>query len=124
MAAHDEHDLVQPGLGIEMLRRGVVLSDGPTSPAAVAKLRDSGSKTFFEITITEGRNRQVRRMVEVVGSKVLKLVRTSIGPLEIGKLEIGKHRALTAAEVKALTRSGSAHSPAQRSRNKPLRETE
>ncbi len=94
---------------LDMLRRGVTLSDGPTAPAVVVKLRDSGSKTFFEITITEGRNRQVRRMVEAVGSKVLKLVRTAIGPLEIGKLQIGKHRALTAAEVKALR--GAARKP-------------
>jgi 23S rRNA pseudouridine2605 synthase len=84
------------------LRGGVVLSDGPAKPATVTRLRDSGSKTFFEITITEGRNRQVRRMVEAIGSKVLKLVRTSIGPLEIGNLEIGKWRRLTASEVKSL----------------------
>jgi 23S rRNA pseudouridine2605 synthase len=87
---------------LERLRNGVVLSDGPTRPATITKLRDSGSKTFFEITITEGRNRQVRRMVEAIGSKVLKLVRTSIGPLEIGGLEIGKWRRLTASEVESL----------------------
>ena len=79
-----------------------MLSDGPTKPAIVTRLRDSGSKTFFEITITEGRNRQVRRMVEAIGSKVLKLVRTAIGPLEIAGLEIGKHRRLTGSEVQAL----------------------
>ena len=56
----------------------------------------------MEITITEGRNRQVRRMIEAIDSKVLKLVRTAIGPIEIGELEIGKYRDLTAAEHRTL----------------------
>lgn len=91
---------------LDQLRRGVTLSDGPTRPASVRRIRDSGARTFFEITITEGRNRQVRRMVEAIGSKVLKLVRTSIGPLEIGGLPIGKYRALTREELRQLLRSG------------------
>jgi 23S rRNA pseudouridine2605 synthase len=89
---------------IEQLRYGVQLSDGPTRPAQVQRLRDTAKFTFLEISITEGRNRQVRRMLEAVDSKVLKLVRTSIGPLCIGDLPIGKWRMLTAEEVKALAR--------------------
>ncbi len=87
---------------LEALRRGVTLSDGPTRPAEVARIRDSSRRTFLEITITEGRNRQVRRMIEAVGSRVLKLVRTGIGPLRIGKLQIGSYRELTAAEIARL----------------------
>jgi 23S rRNA pseudouridine2605 synthase len=87
---------------LDQLRNGLTLSDGKTKPATVQRLRDSAARTFFEITITEGRNRQVRRMVEALGSKVLKLVRTSIGALTIGDLQIGRHRRLTAAEVRAL----------------------
>ena len=87
---------------LDQLRHGLTLADGPTRPAMVNRLRDSGDKTFFEITITEGRNRQVRRMVEALGSKVLKLVRTSIGPLHIGQLEIGHWRPLEPEEVTAL----------------------
>jgi pseudouridine synthase len=87
---------------LEQLRNGVRLSDGPTAPAEVKRLRDSANYTFLEITITEGRNRQVRRMIEAVDSKVLKLVRTAIGPIRIGDLPIGKWRALTPQEVKAL----------------------
>jgi 23S rRNA pseudouridine2605 synthase len=87
---------------LDRLRSGLTLSDGKTKPAMVQRLRDTGARTFFEITLTEGRNRQVRRMVEAIGSKVLKLVRTSIGPLTIGDLQIGTHRKLTAAEVRAL----------------------
>jgi 16S rRNA U516 pseudouridylate synthase RsuA-like enzyme len=55
------------------------------------------------MTIAEGRNRQVRRMIEAVGSKVQKLVRTAIGPVRIGDLPIGKWRELTAQEVAALS---------------------
>jgi pseudouridine synthase len=87
---------------LDELRRGVVLSDGPTQPAVVTRVRDSARSTFLEITIREGRNRQVRRMIEALGSKVLKLVRVAIGRLTIGDLQIGKYRELTAAEVRAL----------------------
>ena len=87
---------------LDSLRNGLDLADGPTRPAAVTRIRDSARYTFFEITITEGRNRQVRRMVEALGAKVLKLVRTQIGPVAIAGLEIGKHRALTPEEVKML----------------------
>jgi pseudouridine synthase len=87
---------------IDRLRRGIDLSDGPTRPAEVQRLRDSGKHTFLEMTITEGRNRQVRRMIDAVGSKVLKLVRTAIGPIRIGELQMGKWRPLTEAEVRAL----------------------
>ena len=87
---------------IDRLGGGIELSDGPTRPAEVKRLRDSGKHTFLEMTITEGRNRQVRRMVDAVGSKVLKLVRVAIGPVRIGDLEIGKWRPLREAEVRAL----------------------
>ncbi len=84
------------------LRQGVELSDGPTLPARVRRVRDSARYTHLELTITEGRNRQVRRMLEAVGSKVLKLVRIAIGPLRIGDLPIGRWRDLTPEEVRAL----------------------
>lgn len=87
---------------LEQLRRGIVLSDGPTRPAAVTRLRDSARFTFLEITITEGRNRQVRRMIEALDAKVLKLVRTAIGPIRIGGLPIGTWRELTDDEIRAL----------------------
>ncbi|HEY1184638.1 MAG TPA: pseudouridine synthase [Bryobacteraceae bacterium] len=87
---------------IERLRRGIELSDGLTRPAEVRRLRDSAKHTFVEMVLTEGRNRQVRRMIEAAGSGVLKLVRTAIGPLRIGDLAIGKWRRLTEEEIGAL----------------------
>jgi pseudouridine synthase len=87
---------------LERLRTGVELSDGPTRPAIVSRLRDSATSTFLEITITEGRNRQVRRMIEAVGSRVRKLVRTAIGNVAIGDLAIGSYRELSANELRSL----------------------
>ena len=88
---------------LQRLRQGVTLKDGPTRPARVTRLRESGGRTVFTITITEGRNRQVRRMVEALGAKVLKLVRVAIGNVGIGELPSGAVRPLLAAEARRLT---------------------
>lgn len=96
---------------LDRLRNGVDLSDGPTRPAIVQRVRDSEKYSFIEIIITEGRNRQVRRMIEALGSKVLKLVRVAIGSIGIGDLEVGKHRILTPDERRDLA-PPSRHRPA------------
>lgn len=80
------------------LRIGVTLEDGPTSPAQVTKVSDRE----IEIVLHEGRNRQVRRMVEAVGNRVVALQRTGFGPLRLGNLTEGRSRRLSGAEVKAL----------------------
>lgn len=87
---------------LQRLRDGLELSDGPTRPAQVTRVRDSGTSTHFEIVLTEGRNRQVRRMVEALDSTVQELVRIKLGPIAIGRLPIGKWRTLTPAEVASL----------------------
>jgi 23S rRNA pseudouridine2605 synthase len=83
---------------IKRLREGVKLEDGPTRPAEVS---GTGSN-FIEVTIREGRNRQVRRMVERVGNKVVSLRRTRFASLELGKLAEGEARQLTRPEIKRL----------------------
>jgi 23S rRNA pseudouridine2605 synthase len=83
------------------LGEGVQLEDGPTAPAEVRKVRDRE----MEIILREGRNRQVRRMVEAVGNRVVALQRIGFGPLRLGKLAEGKARRLTAGEVEALRRA-------------------
>jgi 23S rRNA pseudouridine2605 synthase len=83
---------------LDLLRNGLELRDGPTRPAVVTRL---GAATF-EITITEGRNRQVRRMVEALDAKVMKLARIAIGEVVLGELASGKMRALSAEEVRSL----------------------
>lgn len=83
---------------LERLRNGLELRDGPTRPAIVNRI----GPAVFEITITEGRNRQVRRMVEALDAKVEKLKRIAIGEVTLGDLEAGSTRALTAEEVHKL----------------------
>jgi pseudouridine synthase len=92
-----------PDGALERLRRGVVLADGPTRPALVTRIADRGPSTVFEIAITEGRNRQVRRMVRAIGAKVVKLERRSIGPVALGDLAAGEVRPLAPGEIRALS---------------------
>jgi 23S rRNA pseudouridine2605 synthase len=89
---------------LAQLRDGVELTDGVTRPAIVRRVRDSARHSHIEVTITEGRNRQVRRMIEAIGSRVLKLVRTAIGPIRIGDLKIGRWRPLEEREIAGLRR--------------------
>jgi 23S rRNA pseudouridine2605 synthase len=86
---------------LRALRAGVELEDGPSLPARVERV---GSDTF-EITIREGRKRQVRRMFEAVGHPVRRLQRVRFGALELGSLPEGACRALTAQEITALRRA-------------------
>ena len=85
---------------VRRLREGVELDDGRTGPARVKRL----GADRLEITIHEGRKRQVRRMCEAVGHPVIALERVRFGPLWLGKLEEGRYRRLTAAEVEKLRR--------------------
>ncbi len=71
-------------------------------PVSARRVEDRGKYTWLEVVLTEGKNREVRRMIEVVGFKVLKLVRTRIGLLTLEGLEVGKWRTLTPSEVAGL----------------------
>ena len=83
---------------LDRLRRGVKLEDGPTRPARVRR----AGKRGIEITIREGRNRQVRRMAEAIGNEVLGLRRVGFGSLRLGRLAEGESRRLRAPEVERL----------------------
>jgi 23S rRNA pseudouridine2605 synthase len=89
-----------PG-AIEALRKGVELDDGVTAPAQVRQ----PAPGVVELTIREGRKRQVRRMLEAVGHRVVALERVAFGPLGLRGLEPGKSRRLTKAEVERLRRA-------------------
>jgi len=85
------------------LAGGLDIGSGESSgPAAVREVRSSERYTWLELTITEGKNRQVRRMCEAIGHPVLKLVRICIGDLELGALPIGKFRRLDASDLQRL----------------------
>jgi 23S rRNA pseudouridine2605 synthase len=83
---------------LDRLRGGVRLEDGPTAPAEVTR---TGERAI-QITIREGRNRQIRRMAEAVGNGVETLERVRIGPLELGALTAGESRRLSEDEVRSL----------------------
>jgi len=87
---------------IDKLRTGVKLEDGITSPARVKKTRITENNSWLEMTIHEGKNRQIKRMLEKVGHPVLKLKRIKISDIELGKLESGKFRYLKPEEVKKI----------------------
>jgi len=87
---------------LQRLRDGVSLDDGLTAPARVKSLRSSGTTTFVEIAITEGRKRQVRRMFSKIGHPVLELHRASFGPVPLGDLSRASWRHLSSDEVAAL----------------------
>lgn len=90
-----------PG-ALSKLRRGVELEDGKTQPAKVRQVDKVGERRILKITISEGRKRQIRRMVSSVGGSVEALVRTAIGPLKDRKLAPGQWRFLTPVEVHQL----------------------
>ena len=87
---------------IEELKKGVLLEDGKTLPAKVSGIKYDKNKTSMYISIREGRNRQIRRMIEKFGYKVLMLRREKIGELSLGDLPEGKYRELTVQEIEYL----------------------
>jgi 23S rRNA pseudouridine2605 synthase len=95
---------------LRALRRGVELDDGITAPARVSRLKSD----TIEITIHEGRKRQVKRMCEHVGHRVTDLQRIRFGPLQLGELAPGAVRRLTANEVSLLRSAGSGARPDRR----------
>jgi 23S rRNA pseudouridine2605 synthase len=89
---------------LRRLRNGVELEDGPTAPTRLRAI----SPRVVELTLTEGRYRQVRRMIEAVGNRVAALTRTRFGPLEIGTLPEGRARRLRPPELKRLWKDAGA----------------
>jgi 23S rRNA pseudouridine2605 synthase len=93
---------------IRRLRDGLPLDDGPTAPARVRVVGTRGDATAIELTLHEGRNRQVRRMCDEIGHPVRRLIRTRVGPVRDDRLRSGEWRTLTVEEVRALYESASA----------------
>jgi pseudouridine synthase len=91
---------------ISILAAGVRMKRGDWAlPVSVRRLEDRGKYTWLEVVLTEGKNREVRRMIEAVGYKVLKLVRTRIGTLTLENLAVGTWRPLLPQEVASLQSS-------------------
>lgn len=91
---------------LRALEEGVELDDGPARAVSARRLDLSGDRSLIEIVMNEGRNREVRRMCDVIGHPALRLVRTAIGPIVDRSLEPGSWRTLSPGEVAALYRYG------------------
>jgi len=91
---------------LEQLRGGMALADGRTRPAQVRELRPGVKPCRLEIILTEGRNRQIRRMAAAVGCRVRRLVRVAIGRYELGDLPSGAHRFLDKQDLLTLLNGG------------------
>jgi 23S rRNA pseudouridine2605 synthase len=100
------------GVQLAKLREGVLLEDGRTAPAEARRV----AHDTFELTIHEGRNRQVKRMCEAVGHRVKRLERIAFGPLALGDLAVGRSRRLSAAETTQLSRVAAGSKSADRNR--------
>jgi 23S rRNA pseudouridine2605 synthase len=90
---------------VNKLRRGIRLEDGfKTAPAQIKELKSTDKNGWFEVTLFEGHNQQIRKMFDAIGNSVVKLRRTKIGHLSDKYLAPGENRKLTAEEVKMFTR--------------------
>jgi 23S rRNA pseudouridine2605 synthase len=91
---------------VQAMVRGVKTEDGDLLQAVECRLLRSGEKnSWIEITLDEGKNRQIRRMLAALGVEVIRLMRTAIGPLQLGELAKGTYRRLAAEEKLALDRA-------------------
>jgi 23S rRNA pseudouridine2605 synthase len=113
---------------LEQVRTGVYLDDGPAQVDALRVKRRLAKSTEMEMVLSEGRNREIRRVLARVGHKVLKLKRIALGPLRLGKLQPGEYRELTAAEVRSLRQisrppGGTVEAPARSRSTKSTKST-
>jgi 23S rRNA pseudouridine2605 synthase len=90
------------GDSIRRIRDGLTLEDGPTAPAVLTIIESGAEQSIVELTIHQGRNRQVRRMLDHLGHPVIMLERMSFGGITAGKMKPGDYRELTSNEVKML----------------------
>lgn len=105
---------------VVQMASGVVLDDGvKTRPAVIHVVTDEPGRTVMEITLHEGRNRQIRRMCEAVGLEVIRLKRTAEGPVKLGMLQPGEYRELKRSEVTALRNAALKAGPARKAPENP-----
>jgi 23S rRNA pseudouridine2605 synthase len=87
---------------LNRLKRGIRLDDGFTGPCKITPIQQDEQKSIIRMTVTLGRSRMLRRMLDAVGYKVIHLIRTGFGSLELGELKIGDYRHLESHEIRAM----------------------
>ncbi len=90
---------------MQKLLKGIWLSDGQVRAKSVYPVKKQGESTWLRIVLNEGKNREIRRMLARLEHKVLRLKRIALGPVELGKLAVGRCRPLTSLELKLLRRA-------------------
>ena len=90
---------------ISQIEKGIELEEGKTKEAKVKIITQDTNKTLLEITLFEGRKRQIRRMAEKLHLHIISLKRIAIGPIKLGSLESGKFRKLTKEEISSIKKS-------------------
>jgi 23S rRNA pseudouridine2605 synthase len=90
---------------IERLKQGVTLAEGRAKAVHIERMRTGDNHDWFKVVLTEGKNRQIRRMFEKVGFDVLKLKRVAIGRLTLGSLERGQFKFLTKEQAELALKS-------------------
>jgi len=96
---------------LDKLRQGIHLAEGIARADKVTVLHRRGKSSVLEIVLSEGKNREIRRILARVGHKVLRLLRTAVGPIRLGRLPPGESRRLTPAEIDTLWQLVRAHQP-------------
>jgi 23S rRNA pseudouridine2605 synthase len=99
---------------LKKLARGIRLEDGMTAPAEIRRMKTLPANTIVQVTLYEGKNRQIRRMFEKIGHSVLKLERVRIGPIYLGRLAPGKFRQLDPSEVEKLKAVSAKKAPSKK----------
>jgi 23S rRNA pseudouridine2605 synthase len=89
---------------LQGLLKGVYLSDGFVRARHVRRMKTQGDSTWLEVVLSEGKNREIRRMLARLGHKVMRLRRVALGPVQLGSLAAGKSRRLTGQEMARLRR--------------------
>lgn len=102
---------------LRQLEEGIYIAEGKVRASHIKFMKKAKNGSWLEIILTEGRNREIRRMLSTIGHKVRTLKRVAIGPLRLGDLPKGAHRPLTSTELKALKRAASGEARAKRQKS-------
>ena len=109
-------------VALKRLRDGVVIDGRATSRSRVRLVKKGVKSSWCEVVLHEGLNRQLKKMFELIGHPTIRIIRTAIGPLELGRLPSGAYRFLTKAEIEAVKECGAAGDASSRAVSNPRKD--